>query len=54
MNNNAVEPKVTAATLGGAVAVIAVWIEGLLGLDVPPEVAAAEATVFAFVFGWAR
>lgn len=42
---------VGAATIGAAVSVIAVYIESLFGLSVPPEVAAAEATVFTAIFG---
>lgn len=42
---------VGAATIGAAVSVIAVYVEGLLGLSVPPEVAAAEATIFTAIFG---
>lgn len=34
-------PKVVAATTAGAATILLVWIVGLLGLGVPPEVAAA-------------
>lgn len=34
-------PKVVAGTAAGALTVILVWVAGLLGLDVPAEVAAA-------------
>jgi hypothetical protein len=34
-------PKVIAATAAGAATVLLVWIAGLFGLEVPPEVAAA-------------
>lgn len=42
-------PKVTAAGVGGGVAgsltVILVWVVGMAGLDVPPEVASAFTTL---------
>jgi len=42
-------PKVAAAGISGAVALIIVWVAGLFGLDVPPEVAAAFTVILAFV-----
>lgn len=42
-------PNATASTGAGAVAIIAVWIAGLFGLEVPAEVAAALATLLAIV-----
>jgi hypothetical protein len=42
---------VTAASMGGAIGVVAVWIQGLCGLDVPATVAAAEAMIFSGVLG---
>lgn len=39
------------AVIGAAVGTIAVFVETTLGLHVPPEVAAAEATVFTGLFG---
>lgn len=42
---------VGATTIGAAVSVLAVWIEGLAGLSVPPEVAAAQTTIFVAGFG---
>ena len=47
-------PKVTAAAAGGGLAVILVWVAGLLGVDVPPEVAAAFTTVLSFAGGWIK
>ncbi len=44
--------KVTAAGLGGAIAIVAVWTAGQFGLEVPPEVAAAVSTIFSFVAGY--
>jgi hypothetical protein len=35
------QPKVVAATTAGAATILIVWVAGLLGLDVPPEVASA-------------
>lgn len=46
--------KVAAAGVAGSVTVIVVWIAGLLGLDVPPEVASAFTTVVAFGAGYIR
>jgi hypothetical protein len=46
------EKKVTAATLAGAIATILVWVLHLTGVDIPPEVAAAMATVLAAVAGY--
>ena len=53
-------PKVAAATsgagLGGALAIIAIWIVGLRGIVVPPEVASAISTIasvlVAGIGGW--
>jgi hypothetical protein len=44
--------KVGAAGVGGMAAVILVWVAGLLGLDVPPEVATAFAGLLAFGAGY--
>jgi hypothetical protein len=41
-----VRPNFTAAGLGGALAVILVWVLSLFNLSPPPEVAAAFATAF--------
>lgn len=45
-------PKVQAAGAAGAVTVILVWIVGLLGVDIPPEVASAFTTLIAAAAGW--
>lgn len=45
--------KVGAGGIGGAVAIIIVWVVGLFGVDVPAEVAAAFGTLGSFVAGWA-
>lgn len=48
-----VSPKVVAGGAGGAAALVLVWMLGLLGLEVPPEVAIAIATLLAGAAGWA-
>lgn len=45
-------PKVQAAGIGGAVATLIVFIVGVLGVEVPPEAAAALATIAAFALGY--
>lgn len=49
-----INPKVTAATLGGAVATIVVWVGAQVGVEVTPEVGAALATVLAFAAGYLK
>jgi hypothetical protein len=39
------ESKVVAGAVAGAVSIILVWLAGLFGLEVPPEVAAAVTVV---------
>ncbi len=46
------ETKVLAAGVGGAAVTIIVFVAGLLGLEVPAEVAAAAVTVAAAVAGY--
>lgn len=41
------QPKVVAATAAGAATILLVWIAGLLGLAVPPEVASAVTVLLA-------
>ena len=54
MNDNTPRPslapttKVTTSAVTGAAIVILVWVAGMFGLDVPPEVAAAAAVVLSF------
>ena len=45
-------PKVTAAGLGGAVATLVLFVANLCGVEVPPGVSAAIATVVAFGAGY--
>jgi hypothetical protein len=40
-------PKVVAAGAAGAITVILVWVAGMLGVDVPEEVAAAVTALLA-------
>ncbi len=48
-----VEPKVTAATLGGALATIAIITLEANGVTVTAELGAAVATAAAAILGWA-
>ncbi|MDP9456959.1 MAG: hypothetical protein M3Q49_11630 [Actinomycetota bacterium] len=52
--SSAPTPKIAAAGIGGAIATILVWVVGLLGLEVPAEVAAAFATVISFAAGYLK
>jgi hypothetical protein len=47
-------PKVQAAGAGGALATLIVFVLELVDVDVPPEVAAAGATVIAFLAGYIK
>lgn len=40
-----ISPKVTSATLSGALAVVLVWAAGMADVTVPPEVAAAVTVI---------
>jgi putative flippase GtrA len=42
------QPKVAAGGIGGAAALVIIWVAGLLGLDVPAEVAAAIVGLVSF------
>lgn len=46
------QPKVLAGGVAGAVTVLLVYVVGLAGVDVPPEVAAAVTTVITFAAGY--
>lgn len=48
------EPKISAAGIGGSIAVVLVWGLGQFGVDMPPEVAASVATLLAFAAGYLR
>lgn len=45
-------PKMQAVGVAGAAAVVLVWVAGLLGIDMPPEVAAALAVLLNFAAGY--
>ena len=45
-------PKVAAASAGAAAAVLVVWGLSLVGVTMPPEAAAALATLLALAGGW--
>lgn len=47
-------PKVAAAGVGGSLAVIVVWVAGVAGIDVPPEVGAAIALLLSFAAGYMK
>jgi hypothetical protein len=44
--------KVAAAGIGGSVSVVLVWLAGMFGIEVPPEVAAAATTIISFFSGY--
>lgn len=44
--------KTGSGALAGAVAIILVWLIGLCGVTVPPEIAAAFATISHFTVAW--
>jgi hypothetical protein len=48
------QPKVVAATAAGAATVVVVWVAGLLGLVVPPEVASAVTVLLAAGAGYLK
>lgn len=50
----AVSPKVQAAGWAGAVTILLVWIAGMFGLDVPPEVASAFTVIVSTVAGYLK
>jgi putative flippase GtrA len=44
--------KVAAAGIGGALAIVLIWIAGLFNVEVPPEVAASIAAIVSFATGY--
>lgn len=46
--------KVTAATLGGAIATVIVAVLAIVGVDVPESAAAGLATILAALLGYLR
>jgi hypothetical protein len=49
-----VAKKVTAAAAAGAAVTVLVWVVGLLGVDVPAEVASSLTTLAAFGAGYMK
>ncbi|CAB4171690.1 hypothetical protein UFOVP929_13 [uncultured Caudovirales phage] len=47
-------PKIASAGIAGALTVVLVWIVGVLGIDVPAEVASAVTVIIAFAAGYMR
>lgn len=45
-------PKVAAAGVGGAAAIVAVWIAAMFGVAMPMEVATAAGALLAFAAGY--
>jgi hypothetical protein len=43
---------IAATAFGGSIAVVLGWISEAAGAPMPPQVAAAIATLFALAFGW--
>lgn len=50
--SNAPTAKVAATTVAGAVTLVLVWIAGMLGLEVPPEVSSAVTLLIAAAAGY--
>lgn len=48
------QPKVVAGGIAGALTIIVVWVAGLLGLDVPAEVASAFTVLVSFAAGYVK
>lgn len=44
--------KVAAAGIGGSLSVVVVYVVGLFGLDLPPEVASAITALVSFAAGY--
>lgn len=51
---NHIQPKVTAAGAGGAFSVLVVFVLAQVGVELPPEIASALTTVFAFAAGYLK
>lgn len=49
-----VHPKIAVAGVAGAVTTILVFVVNELGVDVPPEVAAAVTTILSFGAGYLK
>ena len=46
------KPKVVAVGVAGSLTILLVWIAGLFGVEVPPEVASAFTVLVSFVAGY--
>ncbi len=49
-----VHPKVVASSVAGAATVVLVFVVSQLGVDIPPEVAAAVTVLFTTLAGFLR
>lgn len=49
---NGISSKVGLGAAAGAVTIVLVWIAGMLGVDVPGEVASAITVLITGVVGW--
>lgn len=47
-------PKMAAAGVSGALALVIVWVAGMFGVEVPPEVAAAATVIISFAAGYLK
>jgi hypothetical protein len=47
-------PKVAAAGVAGSFTIVLVYVAGLIGLDIPPEVASAVTAIVAFGAGYIK
>jgi hypothetical protein len=48
------QPKVVAGGIAGAATIILVWVAGILGVDVPAEVASAFTVLVSFAAGYLK
>lgn len=49
-----INPKVQAAGWAGAVTILLVWVAGMFGLEVPPEVASAFTVLVGTAAGYLK
>ena len=48
------QPKVVAGGIAGAFTIVLVWVAGMLGVDVPAEVASAFTVLVSFAAGYLK
>ena len=48
------QPKVVAGGIAGAFTIVLVWVAGMLGIDVPAEVASAFTVLVSFAAGYLK